>query len=32
VQSRWEGDWLNVTANIYMVEWFLASVVSVHNI
>jgi hypothetical protein len=20
VQSRWEGDWLNVTANIYMVE------------
>jgi hypothetical protein len=21
VQSHWDGDWLNVTANIYMVEW-----------
>jgi hypothetical protein len=20
VQSHWDGDWLNVTANIYMVE------------
>lgn len=22
VASRWEGEWLNVTANIYMVEWY----------